>query len=111
MIFIIGIIIGGAVVIFALQNLEPVMVSFMGWNFEGSIGFIVLASLFAGVVISLLFSLSTFISGMMAQSKLKGHNQALNNELEKHKEMLSQANQKIADTEKVVIVEERNIIN
>jgi uncharacterized integral membrane protein len=102
MTFIIGIIMGGAVVIFALQNLEPIMVSFMGWNFEGSVGFIVLAALFAGVVISLLFSLSTFISGMMAQSKLKGHNQALSNELEKHKEMLNQANQKIAETEKVV---------
>lgn len=101
MLFIIGIVLGGAVVIFALQNLSPVMVTFLGWSFEGSIAFIVLIALFAGIVVSLLFSLSSFISGMMAQSKLKGHNDALRKDLDQHKEMLQEAHQKIVDIEKV----------
>ncbi len=108
MLFIIGIVLGGAVVIFALQNLSPVMVTFLGWSFEGSIAFIVLIALFAGIVISLLFSLSSFISGMMAQSKLKGHNDALRKDLDQHKEMLQQAHQKIVEIEKV---EERPVNN
>jgi uncharacterized integral membrane protein len=111
MLFIIGIALGGAVVIFALQNLAPVMVTFLGWSFEGSIALIVLAALFSGVVISLLFSLSSFISGMMAQSKLKGHNEALRKDLDQHKEMLQQAHQKIVDIERVEKVEDKPINN
>ncbi len=111
MLFIIGIVLGGAVVIFALQNLSPVMVSFLGWNFEGSVALIVLAALFSGVVISLLFSLSSFISGMMAQSRLKGHNEALRKDLDQHKEMLQQAHQKIVEIEKTEKPEESHITN
>ncbi len=110
MTFIIGIILGGAVVIFALQNLAPVMVTFLSWNFEGSIALIVLASLFAGILISSLFSLPSMVKNMIRESRLKGHNEALRRELEDHKTMLNEAHQKIADTEKVIIVEEKNII-
>lgn len=111
MIFIIGIVIGGAVVIFALQNLAPVSVTFLNWSFEGSIAVIVLISLLAGIVITLLFSLSTYISSMMSESKLRRHNKSLKNELEEHKDKLNQANQRNMDIEKVVIVEEENIQN
>ena len=102
MLFIIGIILGAAVVIFALQNLAPVMVTFLGWSFEGSIALIVILSLFAGIVISLLFSLSSFIKGMITESKLKGHNEALRKELDQHKVMLEDANKKIVESEKTI---------
>lgn len=96
MTFIIGIVLGGAVVIFALQNLAPVMVSFLGFNFEGSVALIVLISMLIGVLVSLLFSLSSAISGMMNESRLKRHNESLKKELDEHKVMLSEANRQIA---------------
>lgn len=104
MTFIIGILLGGAVVIFALQNVASVMVTFLGYHFEGSIAFIVIVSLFAGILISLLFSLSAFIQSMLTESKLKGHNDALRRDLDEHKALLDQANKKLAETPTVVVV-------
>lgn len=104
MTFIIGILLGGAAVIFALQNVGTVMVTFLGWQFEGSLALIVILSLFAGILISLLFSLSAFIQGMMSESRLKRHNTALQRDLETHKTMLDEANKKLAETPPVVVV-------
>lgn len=104
MTFIIGILLGGAAVIFALQNVGTIMVTFLGWQFEGSIALIVIISLLAGIVISLLFSLSAFIQGMISESRLKRHNEALRRELDDHKAMLDEANKKLAETPPVVVV-------
>ncbi len=111
--FIIGILLGAMVVIFALQNTMPVMVSFLGWGFEGSVALIVILSMMAGVVISLLFSLPSFIKGMMAESKLHNRNAALHKELEDHKVMLADAHQKLNGSADVVVhtVEETTTIN
>lgn len=92
-----GIVLGGAFVVFALQNIQPVMVTFLGWSFEGPIALILIAAFLVGVVISLLFSPPSFIQSMIAESKLKGHNEALRRELEDHKSKLVDANQKIAE--------------
>ena len=96
---IIGLILGAGVVIFAAQNFEPVMVSFLGWSFEGSIALIVILALLAGVIISMLFSIPSFIRNALAESKLKGHNEALRRELDDHKIKLGKAEQKIVDAE------------
>jgi uncharacterized integral membrane protein len=104
MTFIVGIVLGGAMVIFALQNLAPVMVSFLGWNFEGSVALIVLISMLAGVIISLLFSLSSAITGMLNESRLKRHNESLKKELDDHKVMLAEAHQKIIQKPDTVVV-------
>lgn len=107
MTFIIGIFLGGAVVIFALQNLEPIMVSFLGFNFEGSVALIVLISMLVGVLVSLLFSLSSSISGMMNESRLRRHNESLKKELDEHKVLLSEANRQLVEkpVDTVVITE------
>ncbi len=41
---IIGLLLGGAAVIFALQNITAVTVTFFSWQFEGSLAMIVLIS-------------------------------------------------------------------
>jgi uncharacterized integral membrane protein len=105
MTLIIGILLGGAVVIFALQNVATVMVTFLGYQFQGSLALIVILSILAGILISLLFSLSAFIQGMMSESRLKRHNNTLQRELDDHKVLLDEANKKLADTPAVVVVE------
>lgn len=90
---------GGAFVIFALQNVQSVMVSFLGWGFEGSVALIVISALLAGIIISLLFSIPSFIRNMVAESRLKGHNEALRRELDSHKAELENTKQKLAQAE------------
>lgn len=110
--FIIGILLGALVVIFALQNTMSVMVQFLGWGFEGSVALIVLLSMAVGVVISLLFSMPSFIKGMMAESKLHRRNQELHKELEDHKVMLAQATKPLAPGDVVVhTVEETTTVH
>ncbi len=110
MTFIIGIILGGGLVIFALQNLAPIMVSFLGWNFEGSVALIVLIAFLGGIVVSLLFSLSSAITGMMNEARLKKHNAHLQKELDDHKAMLAEAHQQIVEkpADTVIIQEVRD---
>ncbi len=110
MTLIFGILLGGAAVVFALQNLAPVMVSFLGWNFEGSVALIVLISMLAGVIISLLFSLSSAITGMINESRLKRHNESLKKELDEHKVALADAHQKIAEKPETIILTDKTTI-
>jgi hypothetical protein len=90
------------VVVFALQNVAPVMVTFLGWSFEGPIAFIVIVAALVGVIISMLFSVSTFFRGMMAESKLNNNNHALRKELDESKAELAHVHAKIAQGGKMV---------
>jgi uncharacterized integral membrane protein len=84
---IIGAILGGVVVVFMLQNLAPVSVSFLLWNFEGSIAIIVILAVVIGMIISWFLS----IPDLFQLSNLKSKNKRLQNDLELHKQKLSQA--------------------
>ena len=95
-----GLILGAAFVVFALQNTQTVMVTFLGWGFEGSVAVIIIAAMLAGIIISLLFSIPSMIKTMMTESKLKGHNEALRRELDSHKNELDVTKQKLAEAEK-----------
>ncbi len=101
--FIIGILLGGAVVVFALQNVAPVMVTFLSWSFQGSVAFIVIVSVLIGVVINMLFSASAFLKGMLTESKLNRNNHDLRNELDDHKVMLADAHAKLAQSPNTVM--------
>jgi hypothetical protein len=86
------------------------MVSFLGWNFEGSVALIVLIAFLGGVVLTLLFSLSSAIGGMMNEARLKKHNTLLQKDLEDHKTMLAEAHQQIVDksADTIIIKEVRD---
>jgi uncharacterized integral membrane protein len=97
MTLILGLILGAGFVVFALQNTQMVMVTFLGWGFEGSVAIIVIAALLAGIIISLLMSIPGAIRGMMNESNLRGNNAALRRELDDHKEKLDDAHRTIAE--------------
>lgn len=97
---IIGIILGAGVVIFALQNVQTVMVSFLGWGFEGSLALIVILALLAGIIISWLMAIPSFIKGMVSESRLRGHNDALHRELDVHKQKLAETEGRLAEAQK-----------
>ena len=54
MLFIIGVALGGLTVIFAMQNIDAVTVSFFSWRLEGSLSLILMLATLMGVLITLL---------------------------------------------------------
>ncbi len=55
-------------VIFALQNMTMITISFLFWSTQGSLALVLLITLAAGVLISSLASLPGFVSGKWTSS-------------------------------------------
>lgn len=97
---ILALLISVVAVIFALQNTDPVTVSFFIWQFEQSLALVLLLSVLVGVLIGLL----TILPGMIrTRWHLASRNKKLN-QLEKEvietKIKLEAASQRIAALEK-----------
>ncbi len=78
---ILGLVLGGAAVVFALQNITTVTVMFLSYQFEGSLALIILLAVAVGVVVSLLLSLPGVITRSLKISSLKRHNEKLKDEM------------------------------
>lgn len=76
-----GLLIGGAVVAFALQNTTTVTVALFSWRFESSLALIIILAIATGALISLLWSLPRNIKKSLQISNLKKRNSKLENEL------------------------------
>lgn len=61
--FTVGLILGLAVAVFAMQNTPAVEVRFLVWNANGPLALVVLASAAAGVLMALLFCLPGMLRG------------------------------------------------
>jgi uncharacterized integral membrane protein len=85
--FIIGWVLGGVAVIFTLQNIEVVMVSFFSWQFLGSLSAILSVAVAAGVFATLLIILPESIGNYFKYRNLKSENEKLTKELRKQKEL------------------------
>lgn len=66
-----GVLIGSLSVIFFLQNTEPTTVLFLTWQIEGLLGIILMLAFAAGVVMTVLFSLPSYISDWIEFSRLR----------------------------------------
>jgi putative membrane protein len=60
---IVALVIAGVAIVFALQNITAVTVTFLFWNFHASLALVLLLSVAVGVLISLLASLPGLIRG------------------------------------------------
>jgi|GEM_PF-1092942 len=85
--FILGLVLGGVAVIFALQNIEVITVSFFSWQFSGSLSVILSVAVAAGVLASLLIILPESIGNYFKYKSLKNENEKLTEELRKQKEL------------------------
>jgi putative membrane protein len=104
--FIIGSILGAAVVVFVLQNITPVSVQFLSWHFDGSIAFIVILSVLAGAIISWLLS----IPALFKLSNLENHNKRLQKDLDAHRQKLSETEGKLAEAKEPIVIEKTVIV-
>lgn len=67
--------VGAAAAIFALQNVDPVVIRFLGWRVEGApLSMVIMLSVLAGVVL-------TSLVGLVQQWKLRSRIRHLENRL------------------------------
>jgi uncharacterized integral membrane protein len=85
--FILGLILGGAAVVFALQNISVITVVFFGWQFSGSLSLILLITMLVGVLVTLLILLPKSIGDYFKYKNLKKEIKKLEEELRKQKEL------------------------
>ena len=83
--FILGLLLGGVAVIFALQNVTLITVTFFQWQITGSLAIILMAAIFAGVVVTLLLLLPGSISNYFQYRRLVKKVERLEEELRKQK--------------------------
>jgi len=76
-----GVILGGVAVLFILQNVSIVTITFLYWQFEGSMALVLLLALVVGSIITLLFLLPSLIRDMLYLSALKKANKTLADDL------------------------------
>lgn len=86
--FILGLVLGGVAVVFALQNIAVVTVTFFSWQFPpSSLAVILILSILAGILITLLILLPGSIGNYFKYKKLQKKNAELTEELRKQKEL------------------------
>lgn len=103
MVFIIGLLLGAAVVLFILQNVVPVTVTFLVWQFSGTIAVLVLLAVIAGVLIGLMLALPAILNKEFKNASLKKTNKQLENDLEEHKQQILDMPTVVTTTEPVIV--------
>lgn len=93
---IIGLLLGGLVVVFSVQNLENITVTFMVWHIEAPVALIVVLAIAVGMIISTLLSLSGVMKRGSQISKLKNKTEVLSDELEQKKREVEEEKNKLA---------------
>ena len=57
-VYLIMILVGAAAAVFAIQNIDPVVIRFLGWRIEGMpLALVILLSVFAGLVVASMFAM------------------------------------------------------
>lgn len=103
--FIIGVLLGGVSVIFALQNIAVVTVTFFSWQLTGSLSFVLLLALASGALIAILMLLPEAIGNYFKFKTLKKENNRLEEELRKQKELTLFAKTAPATREEIAKIE------
>jgi uncharacterized integral membrane protein len=78
---IVGLIIGAVSVVFVLQNITNITVTFLAWELTGSLSVILLLALLSGMLIAVLILLPSFIKAEWQLRKLVKQNRKLQDEL------------------------------
>lgn len=77
---ILGLLIGALIVIFALQNIVTVSVTFLVWQIDGSLALILILALVAGFMMSVLLSIPEIFKTRAEFARLKKRNAQLEDE-------------------------------
>lgn len=84
--FILGIVLGGISVVFVLQNVTVITVTFFTWHITASLALVLIASIISGIIITLFLLLPESIGNYFKFKMLERENQKLKDELRHQKE-------------------------
>ncbi len=85
-----GAVLGALAVVFVLQNIIPITVTFLSWQIEGSLAVVLFLALMVGVFITLLMLLPGLIRDELRYSELKRQKQAAEDELATTRKVISE---------------------
>jgi uncharacterized integral membrane protein len=88
---ILGAILGAVSILFILQNVTPVTVSFFAYHLNGSLALVLFVAMFSGIVVTILMLLPGFVSDEFKVMRLKKQVKELEDELFTAKQSLHQA--------------------
>ena len=77
-----GLFVGAISVIFALQNVFPVTITFLAWDITASLALVIAVSILMGLVIAVLLTLPESIRRSFVISRLQKENQKLKDDAE-----------------------------
>lgn len=100
----IGLILGAVAVIFALQNLEVITVTFLAWQLDGSLAVILILAVTTGVLIGVLVSLPGAIRSSFQISSLRKQNIGLKEQLFNDEKALQDRNNRVVQEKEIVAV-------
>ncbi len=86
---ILGLLIGALAVIFALQNVAVITVTFLVWQVTGSLAVVLLIAMVAGMVMSILVSVPEVIKDQMKIRELNKRLAEKDTEIEHYKKLAS----------------------
>ncbi len=92
---IVSLLIAALAVILALQNTAPTTVSFLMWSFQGSQALVLLAALFAGILISFFATLPSMLASRWTISRQKKKLAQLELSLSDSEKALAETKQKL----------------
>ncbi len=87
LLFIIGLFLGAVAVMFALQNVMVVTVTFFQWHITSSLAVIFIAAMLGGILFTLLLVLPESVSSYFKSKRLKKEILGLQEELRKQKQL------------------------
>ena len=85
--FLLGSILGAFAVVFDLQNINQVTMTFYHWQLEGSLAVLLALAFLAGAVFALLMVVPEYIKNYFQYRNLKKENVLLREDLRKQKEL------------------------
>ncbi len=107
MTFILGLLLGGAAILFILQNTAVITVAFFAWQTEGSLALILIITALVAACITILFS----IPEMFRIAALKRENRRLAAALDEHRQKLSETEGKLTQAEAPVVLEKTVVMD
>jgi len=107
--FILSLILGGAAIVFALQNIDIITVIFFGGQLTGSLSLVLLLSMLVGILITLFVLLPKSVSDYFKYKKLQKENVGLTEELRKQKELTTFAKTTYPSPEIITKIEDGGI--
>ncbi len=78
---ILGLLLGAVTVIFALQNISEITVTFFAWQVHGSLALVLLLAVASGILVCILISLPEVISTSFEIARLRKQNKKNEDEL------------------------------